>query len=233
MVAALALFTPQTRAAPTEAALGPEPPSREVLDARLKEILARPEYRQALSEGAYDPRTVLEWLWLWVRNLLRRLAGLHETNYGAFLVAVIAGVAALVPLLAHITYTLIRFARRGPRKPATAEGPASAPRPLSALDLMRQAEERAARGDHRGAVRSLYLALLRHLQVRGLLPRTSSQTNWENLAHLSSAPRLLPLVEPFTRTFDEKWYGGRSADSEDVARCRGWLQAVLREVEAP
>ncbi len=207
-------------------------PSRQALDSRLQKILQRPDYRHALQAGGTDPRALIRWLWLQLRRVLARLGGLQETNYALFLVAVIAGLALLIPLLAHIIYTLVRFfGRHQPVEAALAAGD-RLPRPLSPADLIREAERHAAEGQYREAVRSLYLALNRDLQLRGLLPRTSSQTNWECLINLSSMPQVLALMRPFTQTFDEKWYGGRAANADDVSRCRGWLEAVRQEVEA-
>jgi len=208
------------------------PPARSALDSRLQEILSRPDFRHAMDTGGSDPRALARWLWLQLRRLLARLGGLHETNYALFLVAVIAGVAVLIPLLAHVTYTLARFLGRQRSPGRDSAGPASPPRPVSPAELIREAERHAAAGRYREAVRGLYLALHRSLQLRGLLPRTSSQTNWECVTHLSSTPRVLTLVRPFTQTFDEKWYGGRTASAEDVSRCRDWLAAVMQEVEA-
>ncbi len=209
------------------------PPAREALAARLQDILSRPDYRQAKQGGRFDPGAASRWLWLQIARILGRLGGLHETNYGLFLFALITGIAVLIPILAHITYTVVQFLRR---RGVGGEGPgdaAPAAAPTSPSDLVRQAEAHAGAGRYREAVRSLYLAMIRELQVRGLLPRTASQTNWEHLAQLRSAPNVSAYVRPFTQVFDEKWYGGRPSSAEDVAQCRGWLEAVRREVETP
>jgi hypothetical protein len=105
-------------------------------------------------------------------------------------------------------------------------------RPRTPADLRREAEELAERGEFREAVRSFYLALTRSLQLAGLLPRTTSQTNWEGVQHLRDHAGLLAIVQPFTEVFDAKWYGQRPASAEDVDRCRGWFEAAVREVEA-
>jgi hypothetical protein len=207
-------------------------PTRPALDGHLREILSRTDFRQATESGGIDPRVLARWLWLQVRRILSRLAGLHETNYALFLVAVIAGLAVLIPLLAHIVYTLARFFGSGRSLAREPAGPVATSRPLSPTDLIREAEHHAAEGRYREAVRSLYLAMNRDLQLRGLLPRTSSKTNWEYLSHLSSTPQILALARPFTQTFDEKWYGGRPTSAEEVNRCRRWLEAVRQEVEA-
>lgn len=215
---------------PSHTADARDAPAREALDARVKEILSRPDYERAMRGSRRDARDAIRWLLLRLRRFLGRLGGLHETNYALFVVAVTAGLALLIAILIHITYTIVQALKPGTR-PTAREGSATAPPPLSPSALIRQAEDLAARGDHRSAIRSLYLALIRSLQMRGVLPRAASQTNWEQVAHLESKPALVALVRPFARTFDEKWYGGRAADADDVARCHRWLEQTLREVE--
>jgi hypothetical protein len=208
----------------------PDTPDREMLETKLKQILARPDFRRAMRGSGHDPRNVGQWLLLRVRRFLGRLGGLHQTNYGLFLAAVAIGLVLLVAILTHIAYTFIQALRPMPRRTGDAHAARSArlPDPSS---LMRQAAEQTAQGDHRSAIRSLYLALVHSLQMSGVLPRTASQTNWEQLAQLADRPSLAATVRPFTQAFDEKWYGGRPADARDVARCREWLEQALREVE--
>jgi hypothetical protein len=204
-------------------------PRREALDRELQQILAAPDFQRAMRGGDEDSLNPAEWLRLQVRRLLERLGGLHQTNYALFLVSVSVLVAVLLALLAHITYTLVRALRRPSGERSGPARPAPSP-PQSPEDLRRQADELAARGEFREAVRALYLALLRSLQLKGVLPRTRSQTNAENLRALRGCLTLLASVQPFTETYDSRWYGRRPAGPEDVARCREWLEAALREV---
>jgi hypothetical protein len=203
------------------------PPSREALQRSLDEILARPDYRRAMRGGGGSLRDLL----LRLRRLLERLGGLHETNHALFIVAVTVGCLLLVVLLGHIAYTLVRALRK-PGGPRSGPDRVVRERPKTPAELCREAEELAARGEFREAVRSFYLALTRSLQLAGLLPRTTSQTNWERVQHLRDHAVLLAIVQPFTEVFDAKWYGQRPASAEDVERCRGWLEAALQEVEA-
>jgi hypothetical protein len=198
----------------------------------VEEILTRPAFQRAMRGGGRDPRDLGQWLLLRLRRFLARLGGLHETNYALFLVAVAVGTALLIAIVAHLAYTIAQ-AFKPTWAPKARRRATQAPPPSSPSALIRDAEELSAQGDHRSAVRSLYLALVRSLQMKGVLPRSASRTNWEHLAHLAARPALEARVRPFTQTFDEKWYGGRPADSSDVARCRAWLEETLREVEAP
>jgi hypothetical protein len=216
--------------APTsEVGASPAPPSREALQWNLDEILARPDYRRAMRGGGGGS---LRDLLLRLRRLLERLGGLHETNHALFVVAVTVGCLLVVVLLGHIAYTLVRALRK-PGGPRSGPGRVVRERPRTPEELCREADELAERGEFRQAVRSFYLALTRSLQLAGLLPRSTSQTNWERVQHLRDHAALVAIVQPFTEVFDAKWYGQRPASAEDVERCRGWFEAALQEVEAP
>lgn len=219
---------PRDHASPSASAV--DVPDAEALEAKLDEILTRPDFKRAMRGGGHDPRNAGQWLLLRLRRLLARLGGLHATNYALFIVAVTVGLVLLIAILAHITYTFLQAFKPMPERRAQDTAAAPAP-PLGPAALVREADALAAKGNHRSAIRSLYLALIRSLQMRGVLSRTASQTNWEHLAHIAAHPGLAAAVEPFTRTFDEKWYGGRPADSTDVARCRAWFHEAIQEAE--
>jgi len=214
-----------------DAPASPAQPSRAALDRQLREILAQPEFERAMRAGNQDSRDLRQWLLTRLRRLFDRLGGLHETNYALFLVTVGALTILLVALLAHITYTIVRALRSAGRPSAR---PQAAPtRPQTADDLRREAEALAARGEFRDAIRVFYLALIRALQVRGVLSRASSRTNWEHLRQLHAHPELAAVLKPFTETFDAKWYGRRPASAGEVERCREWFETALREVDTP
>lgn len=200
-------------------------PDRPSLDVAFDEIISRADYKAGMS-GSEDSFDVVAWL----RESWAKLGTLQEASDTAFWVTIIAGCTILVVLLAHITYTIVRalrpLARGGPGRAAEKIKPLQTPQQLIA-----KADGLAAEGDFRGAVRGLYLVLVRELQIKGILPRTRAQTNWEHVRHLAAKPALVQHVRPFAQTFDEKWYGGRSAGPEDVLRCRQWLQEALQEVE--
>jgi hypothetical protein len=205
-------------------------PDRPALDRELRAILERPDFQRAMRGSSQDPRDVGEWIAEQLRRLFGRLGGLHEANYGLFLIFVVTGTALVLALGAHIAYTIAQAFRRRPAP--RREAP---PRPESRLSperLRREADQAATRGEYREAVRLLYLALVRTLQVQALLPRTSSRTNREHLAYLQARPGLLAVVAPFTETFEGKWYGQRAACAEDVQQCREWLAAAEEEAEA-
>ncbi len=231
ILACVSAILPSAVAAQTRDPQRPPRPTREALERELQQILAQPDFRRAMRAGDQDARSLSQWLALQLRRLFARLGGLHETNYALFLVSVIVGSAILLALLSHIGYSLARALRRaqasspGPTRPVRR-------RPQTPDDLRREAEALAGQGLYREAVRSLYLALIRSLQLRGLLPHAASQTNAEHLHLLRDRASLIAAIRPFTGTYDSRWYGQRPASADDVSRCREWYEAALREVEA-
>jgi len=207
-------------------------PRREALERELQQILAQPDFRRAMRAGGEGSRDLRQWLLLRLRRLFDRLGGLHETNYALFVVAVTVGSVLLIGLLAHIIYTMSR-ALRGAGRPPGGPSQFAPARAKTADDLRREADALAARGEFREAIRALYLALIRALQARGLLSRATSRTNWEHLRQLHAHPQLTAVLQPFTETFDAKWYGQRPANADEVERCRAWFEAALREVDTP
>ncbi|MBM3473551.1 MAG: DUF4129 domain-containing protein [Armatimonadetes bacterium] len=207
-------------------------PRREALERELRQILDQPDFKRAMRGSEEDPRAAMRRLLLRLQRLFARLGGLQQTNYGAFLVSVIVLSVLLIGLLAHITYTITRALRSAGRARG---GPAPPPpaRAKSADELRREAEALAARGEFREAIRSLYVALIRALQARGVLSRAASRTNWEYVRQLDTHPQVAAVLQPFTETFDAKWYGRRPASAEEMERCRAWFEAALREVETP
>jgi len=232
ILAFLSAILPSLASAQTRAADAPAAPGSQALERELQRVLAEPDFQRGMRAGGQDSRDLGRWLLLQLRRLLDRLGGLHQTNYALFLVSVIVGSAVLLALLAHIAYTLVRALRRSGRPAAGTDG-APRERPQTPDDLRRRADELAERGEFREAVRALFLALIRSLQLKGLLPRSGSQTNAENLRRLRDHVGLVAVVRPFTETFDSRWYGRRPTSAQDVSRCREWFEAALREVEGP
>lgn len=99
----------------------------------------------------------------------------------------------------------------------------------SADEWLLQADELAAKGDHRGAVRCLYLACLLRLDENGVARFERSQTNWEHLARIHSSPALpegLDFREP-TGAFDRIWYGSDVKGQSDVDLFRGFYIRLM------
>jgi hypothetical protein len=107
------------------------------------------------------------------------------------------------------------------------------PRPETAAALWRQAEQLAAAGNHLGAVRLLYAAVLAVLHRASLIRYEATRTNGEYVDQLRANPESPEEVhEPFHRLtglFELKWYGERACRAEDYRDCRG-LAEQIREL---
>ncbi len=154
-------------------------------------------------------------------------------------------VTALVVALALLLAVLaVRLFRRRGKAPAAAAAPPPSLDPAADADPLsrreseweRFAEELAAAGRYREAIRALYHAVLVALYRGGWLHYRKGRTNWEYVASLPPAAPWRGDFVLLTRRFEEEWYGRREsreeayrAASEEAERLLG---AVGRREEA-
>lgn len=127
------------------------------------------------------------------------------------------GLLILALLLAGLVAVIVVRLRPGGRRGASAEvfttGAA-----LTAEQHRARADEAAANAQWADAVRERLRAIVRELEARGVLEPRPSRTAGEVARDGSAA---VPLIsEPLRRattTFDEIWYGGRTADASSYA----------------
>lgn len=91
-----------------------------------------------------------------------------------------------------------------------------------------QADELAAKGLFREAVRALYLACLLRFDEHRVARFIRGETNWEHLARIQGSDRLPNGLDfrPATQAFDRIWYGKRIRGREDVEMFRAWYTEV-------
>jgi hypothetical protein len=94
------------------------------------------------------------------------------------------------------------------------------------------ADELAARGEYREAVRSLYLALLSRLHRDGAILYDSTLSNWDYLRHFKGQREWLPPFRELTYRFDFAWYGNLPVGQEGYDTFRT-LCAPLLAPRAP
>lgn len=117
----------------------------------------------------------------------------------------------------------------------TAEPPARAvnDQPNNAAEARRHADERAAAGDFRSAIRYLFLATLLELQDVGALQLAPGKTNREYLRSvresLHPSPHLNDEFLDLVDTFDRVWYGHAPFTAEDYQRCRNLAENAIQE----
>ena len=175
---------------------------REEARRAAREELARREYRSAEPPW---PVRVLEWVAEWFAE---RLDGLSAVAPGGR--AGIVVVIALLALLLAVVLVRLAPARRA-RGSAAVFSAGSA---LTADDHRQRADQAAAEGAWAEAVRERLRAVVRELEARGVLDSRPGRTADEVARDAGEAvPSLALDLARAARTFDEVWYGGRTADA--------------------
>ena len=132
-------------------------------------------------------------------------------------------------LIAFALYTLFRWLLGRPPRAETSMLGLFESTQATPPDLLRAAEEQAAQGNYRLALRHLQTAALVHLDRLGFLTYEPTNTDWEHLRALRDHgqealhAQLLPLTELVQR----KWYGLEEAAPEDFHKARQAIQPIL------
>lgn len=113
-----------------------------------------------------------------------------------------------------------------PELPDPVDAVIEAARDLPA-DALAYAEECAARGELREAVRALFGGAARELQEAGYVVEAHMRTNRELL--LEIRPQVRDAYEPLeqlSQVFERAWYGHHEPDAEQFAESRTWFLGV-------
>ncbi len=201
--------------------------------ASARDILSRPEFQvPEPGDEKQDPTAeeelgpwerFLKWLGEWLAELFKRSdpEPMRMPNAGAggqalanmLVVVLIAGV--LVVLVLVLLRALRKDAKDGEGgglEVSTQDAASLAADPTNALSRPPEgwahlADELAARGEYREAVRSLYLALLSRLHREGVIHYDTALSNWDYLRQFKGRREWLPPFRELTRRFDFAWYG--------------------------
>jgi len=221
-----------------------------------KAILARPEF-QTIPEQAAEPEKPKEdeapgwfqkawedfWnaVFKWLRQSEPRereqpadLPDLAGPGIGVDFVIVLA----VIVVVAVLVFILLRWREK---KSAAAGGelvgdgvtqtPLTAD-PMSALARPPEswaglADELAARGEFREAIRHLYLALLSRLHREGAIDYDPARSNWDYLQGFKGPLEFLGRFRDLTRRFDFAWYGNLEVNPAAYATFRDTAQPML------
>ena len=191
----------------------------------LDSVLQDPRFRQNQS------------LWSIVRDWLQSLALRLLTmviGSGSFNPVIAWGFAALFLALVAVVVFLAGRGALG-RMVVDVRPASTAERPIQSAATLDRAEQEAAAGDYRLALRYLFLAIMLALQERGMLELRPGLTNHEYLAALRTAVESgrdnalqdFPSLQRLVEEFDRIWYGHRPFGAADFARCQALAQQVL------
>jgi len=212
----------------------------------LAEVLDRPEFgfrrrsagenrfimwlRRRLERLGEAVARVMESIMNRIRDLLRFLVPEEGApigaNVGRVLLLVVGG--ALLVFLAYALgrYVVALHRRHAPSRIDVDEEIIELPK---VAELLSRARELGDRGEWRGAIRFLYLALLASLEGRGLVRYDRSKTNWEYARELAPSCGLRERFLGLTDSFDRIWYGMRSASADDYRRFDTGLREISEE----
>jgi hypothetical protein len=228
--------------------------------ARARDILSRPEFantpppeeKATEEQQEKEPpgwwKRFTDWLAKTLEELFKRdrdpvrtspnLAPSTGASAANVLVVILIGVA-----LAVLVAVLVRaFAKRdqdgSQLEVSTFETSALAQDPMSALSRPPEgwahlADELAAKGEYREAVRSLYLALLSRLHREGAILYDSTLSNWDYLRNFKGRRDWLPPFRELTRRFDFAWYGNLPVGAEGYRDFRALTQPMLAAPSTP
>lgn len=107
--------------------------------------------------------------------------------------------------------------------------------PLRTVDeWLTLSNEHIASGNHRLAIRCLYLACLLRFDEFRIARFDRGQTNWEHLARIDSSARKPGRIDfrPLTQAFDQFWYGFAPCGVEDSRRFQTAYQEIYEILRA-
>ncbi|WP_342380882.1 DUF4129 domain-containing protein [Myxococcus stipitatus] len=231
---------------------------------RARDILARPEFAVAppRTDEAEEPTAPPQMSWwtqftTWLANLLEDLfkrespsasppvsptAGLVSGGQMAdALVVVLVGLT--VAVLGAVLWRALRKARPleegSGLDVSTLDAATLARDPAHALSRPPEgwaqlADELAARGNYREAVRGLYLALLSRLHRDGAILYDVTLSNWDYLRQFKGRSEWKPRFRELTLRFDFAWYGNTPVTSTGYQEFRALTAPMLASApEAP
>ncbi len=238
-------------------------PNARAASARARDILSRPEFSDTPSvdkdkeepEATVPPESpswwkrFMDWLGEKLKELFKRereptqppTAFSGASGAGAANVLVVLVIGLVLAVLAAVL--LRALGKRQQEESAqlevsTLDSAALAQDPMSALARPPEgwahlADELAARGEYREAVRSLYLALLSRLHREGAILYDSTLSNWDYLRQFKGRREWLPPFRELTRRFDFTWYGNLPVGPDGYRDFRALTEPLLTAPAQP
>lgn len=221
--------------------------------ARAKDILQRPEFetvtekeKTAEPEKADEPgwlarliKALLEWLEsLSKKQKDREDIDVEPSSGGDMAAANTVMIVALLVVAGVLIFILVRsFKSKNDDQTNLDESGGLSLQgldadPMSALSRPSEtwaglADELAARGEFREAIRHLYLALLSRLHRDGVIDYDPTLSNWEYLFAFKGSGAFKTAFKELTRRFDFAWYGNVDVDSLAWAVFRRTAEPML------
>ena len=178
--------------------------------ATLESILQRPEF-----QWSRPPSPLEEWwndLWARINEWFNDLFGQDSVSIPipGELVTIMASVLLGVVLLYIFRNLFSDFISEASMDEEQMTGDEL----LTAETALQKAKDISRAGDHRTAVRYLYLSALLTLDERGLLRFDRAKTNREYLRSVAAFPQLSAPLRDVIEVFDRVWYGFQTLDED-------------------
>lgn len=194
---------------------------------QLNDILNNPPFAERVNDTSWIDG-FLNWLGRVLDSFLRPIS--PAVGRGGEVTAWVLGIVGVILLLAVVAYLLL-----GLRRNLVANAKRAGDDPetnLTAKTALEQASDLARGGDHRTAMRYLYLSALLWLDERDLLRYDRALTNREYLDRVRENPALRGKLAPIVETFDRVWYGHVPLDDADFAAYKAQVEALRAEVRS-
>lgn len=204
--------------------------------AKLRAAIARHrgDVRSDLSQRL---GRLIERIGEWLARQMDRVGESRPLSIGArivFWLVVIAIVLVLVVTLWRVVRRLRAELRGTPERPRPAEDGAPVVAAAEGLpaDALAFAEELAAAGRFREAVRALFGGAARRLVERRVVAQTRTRTDAELLAEVVASPAVHAPLSALTALFERAWYGHADPGESGFAEARGRYGEVVSAADA-
>lgn len=192
---------------------------------QLQDMLSHPPFKVAEEQHNTLISQILEWI---IRQLARIFQPVEQHVDSETVNAtgwIFTGLGVI--LVVGVGIYLLLSMRRSIAHDAQLATKEDAELKLTSTTALKQASTLARSGDHRTAVRYLYLSSLLLLDERGLLRYDRSLTNREYLQQVHHA-ELQTHLHPIVDTFDRVWYGHMPLDSDSFAAYQHHVEALRK-----
>jgi hypothetical protein len=202
-------------------------PPPETIRSTAAEVVARPDYDLGQHDLKLEPPFWLE-MFRWILTPFEWLYDSMEGVPDVFRwIIVIVAALVCVALIAHIIYTLVT-AIRGPIRSRGTKYE-FAVEEIDPVDLESEADRISHRGDYIGAIRLLFRASLRRLELAERRKFRPGFTNRELLRRYRASP-LAAALERLVETIELKWYGDAPCVQDDYTYCRAAHDYIRQHV---
>jgi Domain of unknown function (DUF4129) len=207
--------------------------TKDEANAKLAEILGRPEYARKNPEGSAFAK-LWRRLMQWLQSLMPKQPQMSPGRAN-IITLIVQGLVVLVAL-GVIVYVIKAFApqlfkqtrkkKKKERETRVVLGETLAPE-QSASDLLSEAEALARRGELRAAIRKAYIALLVELGDRKILSLAQYKTNRDYLRAVRELEPLYRHMKGLTDSFENHWYGFVGVTEDDWLAFRAGYNKAL------